>query len=966
MTNQADAPAPAADADLPRVARPLQPLIDRVARSPVSVRVKLMAGFFSGALLLLGLGALSLLVIGRMTADVSEMARLQDRVELSHQLEYLVTAQSHYRAMALLTQDENNNANIQTAKQRFRQYLDAVEEVSGPATRDVLTHVREANDRHDAAGAAVLALHRAGQIDEAMQLHLRLEHPISHELEASMRRIQTDLGNALDYERADFADKRRLLTNTIVGFSGLSLGLALLLGLVFSWALIRPVRRIDAALADITSGAVGRQVEVPNRDELGTLAANLNQMSRELARLYGELRGLNASLEQKNEQLGLELAERRRAEAELAVARDEALEASRVKGAFLANMSHELRTPLNAIIGFSEVLQEDAEAAGQDALLPDLHSIRAAALHLLQIINDILDLSQIEAGIMDLQVEPINVGQVVEDVVAILRPLVQRGGNTLHVQCLQNVGMMDGDLTRVRQILFNLLNNACKFTQRGTIRLTVAREAADDGPWITFVVSDTGVGMTPEQLTGLFQSFGQIESAEPRGEKGTGLGLATSQRLCQLMGGEIAVASEYGTGSTFTVRLPARDSALEASAGAATAAGCSAATVLVIDHDPAVRERVQRLLTDDGLVVLGAASSAEGLRLARERRPGAITLDTLLPGDESWSTLAAIQTDPVLAGTPVILMTLHAETNTGYVLEAADQQTIALPPDEPPLAGPYVLSRMRELVLAAVGAPPDGALTTDAVPRPDPAAEAAALPTRVRSSSILIVDDNEVNRQVLGRQLAQLGHTTLDAAHGREALALLETTRVDLVLCDVLMPEMDGYEVLERRLVDPRLGAVPFIMVSPVADARNVARCIELGAEDYLTKPFDPVLLRARVSACLEKKQLRDQEVEYLRQVGRVTDAAAAVEAGTFETESLSDLARREDALGRLVRVFEHMVREVYAREQRLRQQVRELRIEIDQTKKARQVAEITDTDYFRQLQQRAQAMRRRAGAPAT
>ena len=234
------------------------------------------------------------------------------------------------------------------------------------------------------------------------------------------------------------------------------------------------------------------------------------------------------------------------------------------------------------------------------------------------------------------------------------------------------------------------------------------------------------------------------------------------------------------------------------------------------------------------------------------------------------------------------------------------------------------------------------------------------------SGRILIVDDNTVNRSELAVQLEQSGHTTVQAATGREALELLASGNVDLVLSDVIMPEMDGYEFLERRMADPRLGAVPVIMVAPANDVRDVARCIELGAEDFLTRPLDPVLLRARVSTCLEKKWLRDQEVEYLQQVGRVTAAAAAVESGTFDAASIVDLGQREDALGRLVRVFQHMVQEVYAREQRLREQVRELRIEIDQTKRARQVAEITETDYFRELQQRARSMRRRAGAPAT
>ena len=223
---------------------------------------------------------------------------------------------------------------------------------------------------------------------------------------------------------------------------------------------------------------------------------------------------------------------------------------------------------------------------------------------------------------------------------------------------------------------------------------------------------------------------------------------------------------------------------------------------------------------------------------------------------------------------------------------------------------------------------------------------------------LLVVDDNEINRDTLSRHLERQGHTVAVAENGRQALEMVQIHPFDLVLLDVMMPEMNGYQVLQRLKRDNTWRDIPVIMISALDEMDSVVRCIEMGAEDYLPKPFDPVLLRARISASLEKKRLRDQEVEYLRNVARVTAAATSVEAGEFEPESLADVARRTDGLGQLARVFQRMAREVYAREQRLRQQVQELRIELSQARQARQVAEITETDYFRQLQAEAQSLR--------
>jgi signal transduction histidine kinase len=217
-------------------------------------------------------------------------------------------------------------------------------------------------------------------------------------------------------------------------------------------------------------------------------------------------------------------------------------------------MSHELRTPLNAIIGYSEMLQEEAEDLDQETLIPDLQKVNTAGKHLLGLINDILDLSKIEAGRMDLYLETFEVGQVVRDVQAIVQPLVEKNRNELVVTCPDDIGTIHADLTKVRQTLFNLLSNATKFTDHGVIHLSVSRDAAD---CLTFAVSDTGIGMTEEQLGRLFEAFSQAEASTRSKYGGTGLGLAISRHFCRLMGGDLTVESDYGEGSTFTVRLPA-------------------------------------------------------------------------------------------------------------------------------------------------------------------------------------------------------------------------------------------------------------------------------------------------------------------------------------------------------------------------------------------------------------------------
>jgi signal transduction histidine kinase/CheY-like chemotaxis protein len=465
--------------------------------------------------------------------------------------------------------------------------------------------------------------------------------------------------------------------------------------------------------------------------------------------------------------------------------------ANRHKSEFLASMSHELRTPLNAIIGYSEMLQEEVHDLGQPALVPDLVKINTAGKHLLELINGVLDLSKIEAGKMELHLERFDVGALVEEIGAVVQPLADRRGNSLVTWCAPDAGQMRADQTKLRQALFNLLANACKFTEGGTISLEVRREWMPEryGHGMLFEVTDTGIGMTPEQLGRLFQEFSQVDATAARRHGGTGLGLALSRRLCRLMGGDITVRSEPGRGSRFTItlpvevedlpRLPAAGPAPEivlpavAEPGGA-AAGGGGGTVLVIDDEPAVREIVRRILSREGYRVATAAGGEEGLRLARRLAPDVITLDVLMPGLDGWAVLAALKSDPALADTPVVILTIVEEKNLGYALGAAEY-----------LVKPLDRDRLVEVIRRH---------------RPE--------------RPMLVVDDDAELRQLLRRVLEREGYEVLEAPNGAVALARARERTPGLVLLDLVMPEMDGFEFLERFRREEAWQGVPVVVVS--------------------------------------------------------------------------------------------------------------------------------------------------------
>lgn len=492
--------------------------------------------------------------------------------------------------------------------------------------------------------------------------------------------------------------------------------------------------------------------------------------SREIYRMNEELLKLNEHLE--------ELVKERTAQLEKA--HDEAIRANQIKSQFLANMSHELRTPLNAIIGYSEMLIEDAEDLGETGFAEDLGKISHAGKHLLTLINDILDISKIEAGKMEMYFETCDLSKMIKEVANTVAPLMEANGNLFEIRSLE--GEITTDVTKLRQILINLLSNAGKFTKEGQVILDVSQETRDGVPGYRFIVQDTGIGMSPEQVGKMFQPFTQADSSTTRQYGGTGLGLAISRRYCDLMGGDIRVESALGVGSTFLCWLPASPTGQESPVNRMGLAEDQAdetdsACILLIDDELSSEQLLQRYLAKEGWTMAYADNGQKGLAMAKKLRPKVICLDILMPGMDGWSVLSQLKHDPDTMDIPVVIWSMSSDKQLGYTLGASEYLV-------KPVQREQLISVMDKYV------------------------------DKCEPHSVLVIEDDKSASELVAKLLRKEGYLVTVAGNGAIALEELSRYTPALILLDLMMPEMDGFQFIEELRKREAWRGIPVVVLT--------------------------------------------------------------------------------------------------------------------------------------------------------
>lgn len=545
--------------------------------------------------------------------------------------------------------------------------------------------------------------------------------------------------------------------------------------------------------------------------EIEAMVTAFNDMLVTVQNRTEELHLATEELEQTNRTLEDKVQERT---VELEHAMIAAKDANQAKSAFLAKMSHELRTPMNAIIGYSEILLEDAEDDEDEATCEDLNKILAAARHLLGLINDVLDLSKIEAGRMDLFVEEQSVAGLTEQVYSTVAPLVAKGANEFVIDCPKDIGVIRVDATKLRQILLNLISNAAKFTEKGTITLKVERTSAGTDARIRFSVSDTGIGMSPEQMDRVFEAFTQAEASTASKFGGTGLGLAITKQFAQLMEGDVTLESEMGKGSTFTVDLPVSVNdktrrrmhaqiveADDVEEEIPTQVLKAAARVVVVADDESLRDGVASLLPGDDYQINHVARAKQALEVIRGVQPDVILLDVLMEGGLGIEVLNNLKADQSLAPVPVVLLTVTEDGSLPTLAVGAEDY---LPKNRLGQNLPDILQKHSS--------------------------------DRQSKGHVLVAEDDNMVREMIGRQLSREGWEVVLAPNGKAAVEAMDERVPSLVLLDLMMPKMDGFGVLREMRADDRLKNVPVVVLTSLDLTGSVRQLLRQQTEKVLQK----------------------------------------------------------------------------------------------------------------------------------
>ncbi len=464
---------------------------------------------------------------------------------------------------------------------------------------------------------------------------------------------------------------------------------------------------------------------------------------------------------------------------EMETARDEARDASDQKTKFFANMSHELRTPLNAILGYGEMLYEDCEDLGYEDLLPDIKKITSAGSHLLSLINNILDLSKIEAGKMELFVTNFEIENMIDTIKDVSAPLASKNDNQFVINFDGAMGAMSQDETKLRQCLTNFLSNAFKFTKNGTVTLDIKSEEVNSVENINFSVTDTGAGMSPEGVAKVFEEYTQAERSTSANYGGTGLGLPISKKFAELMGGDVTVTSEEGVGSVFSIIVPRECPEYEDEVDQGLInIDSDENLVVLVDDDTAMHGLIKRTISKLNLTLLGATNGEKGMDLIREVKPKLILLDVLMPGRDGWSILKECKTDNELKDIPVIMVSQLDQSNMAESLGANEYMTKPID---------------RELFLNTVK---------------------RILGSTTKDKKVLVIDDDKDVRDLMTRLLDDIGVRPIDARDGKEGL---ERTKDNpsLIVLDLEMPRMDGFEFLDNYIKDtPEDNRAPVLVYS--------------------------------------------------------------------------------------------------------------------------------------------------------